>query len=314
MDRKATWVRVTKAAPCPVCGRPDWCGRSADGVVVRCTRIESPKASTGRDGSSAWIHRLTEPLPPITPTKKPAKVSRIEWARRAAEMFKHPQAEKRREELSALLGVSVQSLVDLEVGVGFDYDGNWFWAFPERDVRWCPVGIKRRYPDGAQKHMPGATPGLYMVRDWWLNPGPVFLPEGGSDTAALLTMGLCAVGRSSNTGSIERLIGLLMDCTHKPVVVLGENDRKPERVGTSAQCPKRCKGCSWCWPGRYGAMMTADRLTQSLGRTCYHRMVADAKDTREWVGKFGAEPVAFVTSLGVPKSWLKSIDVLATSR
>lgn len=38
-----SWREVSKAAPCAICGKPDWCGRSDDGAV-RCMRIADPPA------------------------------------------------------------------------------------------------------------------------------------------------------------------------------------------------------------------------------------------------------------------------------
>lgn len=263
---------------------------------------------------------LSEPLPKVVRKKEPVKVTRAEWAERAERMFNASDAKDKREELAGVLGVAEFALEELQVGVGHDWNGQWFWSFPERDVLWRPVGIKRRYPGGAQKHMPGAAPGLYMAREWWIAPGPVFLPEGGSDVAALLTMGLCAVGRSSNTGSVERLIGLLSDCKHKPIVVIGENDRKPDRVGDAREagktdsgqrlCSRSCTGCAWCWPGRYGAVETAERLTAALRRRVYFRMVNGAKDTRAWLNCYGRSASMFVESLKVPAKWLASVEVI----
>lgn len=311
--KKSNWVRVTRAEPCPICGKPNYCGRSSNGAVARCTRIESTKESNGRDGSIAWIHRLVDPLPNIATKEKPPKPTKAEWAQRAEHMFNAREATKGREELAGLLGVSVESLELLGVGVGHDFDGKRFWSFPERDLQWRQTGIKRRYADGSQKHMPGATPGLYAAREWWTYPGPILLPEGGSDVAALLTMGLCAVGRSSNTGSVSQLIGLLRG-QERPVIVLGENDRKPERVGTAKEssktaegerlCARDCEGCSWCWPGKFGSIVTAERLTAALRRPIYSRMVNGAKDTRAWLKENGPDGAMFLESLKLPRKWL----------
>jgi len=317
---KTQWVRVSRAEPCVVCGHTDWCGRSADGTVARCSRIESEKESRGKDGAVAWIHVLSEPLPSVEVKEKPAPVGKAEWNRRMRQMCEHPDGSRRREELSASLGVSVPSLEALGVGVGYDHTGEMFFSFPERDERWQVTGIKRRYANGSQKHMVGAKPGLSMAREWMLAPGPVFLPEGGSDVAALLTLGLCAVGRPSNTGGVEVLIRLLRDLRHKPIVVLGENDRKPDRIGKELVetkdidglrlCPRNCEGCQWCWPGRYGAQVTAQRLTNAFGRRVYYRMIAEAKDAREWLQKYGAGGYQFVRSLKVPESWLSSVAIV----
>ena len=38
-----TWHEVTRANPCPLCGKGDWCGRTDDGAV-RCMRLKDPPA------------------------------------------------------------------------------------------------------------------------------------------------------------------------------------------------------------------------------------------------------------------------------
>lgn len=54
-------LRVSKARPCPVCGKADYCGVSADGGLAVCMRTQSAKES--RNGG--WVHRLHSALPPL---------------------------------------------------------------------------------------------------------------------------------------------------------------------------------------------------------------------------------------------------------
>lgn len=302
---KTVWVRVTRAQRCPVCEGDSWCSVSADGTAVWCMKVKSENQFSEKQG---YLHKLSEPLP-VRDLPKPKPTRRRDWSPEVKAMNEHPKAGAERERLSAELGVSVGSLELLEVGLGFD-DQQRFSAWPERDIQWRPIGIKRRFTDGSKYYIPGGTSGLYMAREWYMAAGPIFLPEGGSDTAALLTMGLCAVGRPSNIGGVTRLAGLLSNIGNRPIVVLGENDSKPEKRGqekTKASCPLRCKGCSLCFPGRYGMLATEERLSKAIKRPVYHRMVSGAKDVRGWLIKNGADRLEFVESLGVPKSWLKMI-------
>lgn len=226
---------------------------------------------------------------PSRPTVPPR-----DWARNAREMFEHQAARHARWQLAEQLGVSIDSLERL--GVGVSPDGS-FTSWPERNARGRTIGIVRRYPDGTKKHMPGGHAGLYIARDWHSAAGPILLPEGGSDTAALLTMGLSAVGRPSCTGGVAMLTELLKHHLERAVVVLGENDRKPDRVGTIAQCSADCYGCSWCWPGKYGAQTTATKLCLALHRAVHWRMVVGAKDSREWLQLHGRDGAQFLQTL-----------------
>jgi hypothetical protein len=70
--------------------------------------------------------------------------------------------------------------------------------------------------------------------------GPLYLPEGASDTAALLAVGACAVGRpmAVPTGWVERwLLELLHERPpDRPVIVVGDND------GDVAKTPAGLRG------------------------------------------------------------------------
>lgn len=282
------WMRVTRSNPCAVCGGADWCTRSADGAVAMCMRIESPREARG----GGWIHRTSAGplrLPPVQATMPVA-----DWSRKAREMFEHQAARHARWQLAEHLGVDAVALERL--GVGVSPDGS-FTSWPERDATGRTIGIVRRYPDGTKKHMSGGNAGLYIPRDWNSAAGPILLPEGGSDTAALLTMGLCAIGRPSCTGGVALLTELLKRHLERAVVVLGENDRKPERLGMISQCAPDCDGCSWCWPGKYGAQTTATKLCLALHRAVHWRMVVGAKDAREWLQLYGRDGAQFLQTL-----------------
>src|SRR5690606_6224803 len=133
----------------------------------------------------------------------------------------------------------------LGVGLGRDSLGQ-YSSWPERDARHGTVGIVRRFADATKRHISGGARGLYVPLGWSRAKGPIFLPEGGSDTAAIIGIGLCAIGRPSNTGGVQRLVALLQNHRNRQIIVLGENDRKPSRVGTTPQCPINCAGCAWC--------------------------------------------------------------------
>jgi hypothetical protein len=193
-----------------------------------------------------------------TPTK--------DWAARCR-TYQAACAKADRARLARELGVHPRSLRDLGLGYCAADDA---FTFPERDSGGAVVGILRRFRDGTKKLLAGGRRGLAYPDDWHAYTGPVFVPEGATDTAALLSRGLAAVGRPNCTGGVRDLAALFADCD-RPIVILGDNDARDGR-----------------WPGKAGAEATARHLADLLGRRVGWAMPPEGyKDVREYVQKGG---------------------------
>lgn len=99
------------------------------------------------------------------------------------------------------------------------------WVLPERDAQGEVTAWVTRFPD-VKKARTGDKRGLTLV--WPLDPyagstdrEPIFVCEGASDTAALLSVGLDAVGRASANSGGAILADLL---AHRHVVLVADND------------------------------------------------------------------------------------------
>jgi hypothetical protein len=164
-------------------------------------------------------------------------------------------------ELESRLGVPEEAL--LRLGVGWKQT-NWrrneheewiddgpAWTFPEQSGEGEIIGIQRRYVDESidKRAISGSKRGLSVPAAWEEIPGPVFIPEGASDVAALISVGLCAIGRPSATGGIGHLARFLRGVDRR-IIVLGENDRKADGR----------------WPGKEGAETVARALERELKR------------------------------------------------
>lgn len=299
MHGKSGWNRVSRRNPCPVCDGPDNCTVSDDGCVVWCGRISH--GSVGQNNGGQFLHRLRdshrqEPAAhyehPPHRRKRESSQHEIErsgtvadWQHQTDLTLLHPRLDDKRRELADKLGVSVAALERLTVGWSDRYD---CWTIPERDATGQIVGLSRRYPSGRKTQWPGGQRGLTCAPDWIDDPGPVYLVEGGSDTAALLSVGLCAIGRPSNSGGVDLLIGLLSDLPDdRDVFVIGENDQKPHeslKPSVRARHKSECEGCSNCWPGQFGAMSTARQLADALQRPVEVIFPPDgSKDVRDLI-------------------------------
>lgn len=273
---QSKWVRVRNDRPCEICQKPDYCTRTTDGKAAKCMRIKSEKEVPGKDGSIGWLHKIGDPIP-VHPEKEPVQIKDVTAV--AKKMYFDPMAADKREEIAKSLGVSVASLEALRVGIGWDRDGEEYASFPSRDAACKIIGITRRYHSGEKKTLAGTSnSGIFVPVDWWKPTGPVLIVEGASDVAALVTHGFACLGRPSNIGGAKVILAYLgRRALSRRIVVVGENDLKPERVGTVAQCAAGCFGCSWCWPGKYGAINTSGRLR------CEWIMPPEGiKDVRQW--------------------------------
>jgi hypothetical protein len=270
---RSSWIRVNRRDPCCRCNSCSWCARSADGGAVYCMRVESDKPLP----SGGWIHRLNDPLPVLPerkPVKKIANVTEL-----ANKMFNSPSAAEKRVELSRSLGVSLESLYSLRVGIGWDHDGQEYSSWPARDPGGSVIGITRRYADGAKLTLAGTSnSGVFLPDRWPDRLGRIVVVEGGSDTAALHTCNINAIGRPSNVGGAKIIREILKKHGRdRRVMVVGENDEKPHKRGFNSWCPKDCKGCAWCFPGMYGARKVASELGCP-----WFMLPKEYKDVRDW--------------------------------
>src|SRR5262249_55410352 len=138
------------------------------------------------------------PTPNARKAPEPAPSHTSYWGRLAA-YYRTQLTRPVLNRLARDLGVSPESLMDL--GVGYS-EVEQAWTFPEVDGAGEVIGILRRFRDGKKRAMKGGQRGIYVPASWREDFGETLVPEGPSDVAALLTVGLRAVGRPSCTGGI----------------------------------------------------------------------------------------------------------------
>lgn len=248
------WLRVSLGRRCPVCGRGDWCLVASDGTAAICPRAHD--GALRRVGDAGWLHRLNDaavPLdhaPPLT-VRNTISASTHDFGALARRYAEHV-APSRLSTLATSLGVSGASLRRLGVG----WDGCAF-TFPMSNATGRVIGIRRRFTDGGKRARRGSRNGLFIPTGL-AGAGRLFIAEGATDTAALLDLGLEAVGRPSCTGGTAHMT----DYTRRRhVVIVADRDE----------------------PGRAGAIRLATALERSCSTVAVILPPPGIKDAREWV-------------------------------
>lgn len=197
-----------------------------------------------------------------------------DWPFLAAQ-FENAMPPERLEQLAKALGLPAEALIRFHVGFncndrkkeGDRIIAGQCWTIPMLDGQGRVTGISRRYATGEKRTMSGGTKGVFLPDGWRSLSGPVLIPEGFSDAAALVAIGACAFGRP-DVGSGAEILAQLLAHDRREVVIVGERDQKPDGS----------------WPGRDGANELARRLSGSLGRPVRPILPPEGyKDMREFI-------------------------------
>jgi hypothetical protein len=198
------WKSVRKDAPCPICGKPDWCQVSTDGRAAICRRSDAGKAQKGggslhqldgRGDAAAVVVSSRPSLPPrATRTDLHLLAQRFATSINPARLAR----------LGEQLGVTAASLVRLDVGWSVERSA---WTFPMRDETGNVLGIRIRTTTGRKFAVTGGREGLFIPRD--LDGPRLFVCEGPTDTAALLDLEFAAIGRPSCMGGRQIIVDML---------------------------------------------------------------------------------------------------------
>src|SRR5690606_39526809 len=113
------------------------------------------------------------------------------------------------------LGVSPDSLRALRAGWS---DKSNALAFPMCSASGAPVGVRYRAPGGRKWAEPGSRQGLFMGA-MPSRRRVLFVCEGPTDTAALLSLGLFAVGRPGMFGAWADVCAVADEYAHQVVIV-----------------------------------------------------------------------------------------------
>lgn len=272
-DTSKVWPRVSPQDPCPICGKPDWC--QFGDRAVKCMRVESAHVCV----SGGWYHFYSDKeIKYLSPKAKPAPPNKPKIDCFALlNRWRVSTSEARLMIFSKQLGVTASALKLL--GAYWSQEHN-AWAFAMKNAAGNTIGIRLRNLRGFKWAVEGSLQGIFVPENKDFKyaeilgaKSSVLLPEGPTDVAAALSIGLYAIGRPTcQTGN-----DLVRDCLKRlriyKAVIVADND----------ELKKRPNGSQWR-PGIDGAL----KLKKELGlASVIWTPPSPIKDLREFVIKGG---------------------------
>ena len=197
---KNGWIRASRAQPCPVCGKYDWCGVSADTGAVCCMRVQSNRPT----GNGGWLHGGPDrAIPPPRPCAadavkvyEPPDFNAALWWRTTRRVLNLEALDEWSERLS--IPSSFLMFMGATTACGM-------LCFPMRDGTGKICGIRTRDPDGAKRAITGSRAGVFIPGVHDANRETVIC-EGPTDAAAAMALGFEPIGRPSCTGSERQVV------------------------------------------------------------------------------------------------------------
>ena len=269
------WPHATKLNPCPICGKEDWC--TFGDKAMLCQRVESKWPAV----KGGWYHYYGETKPDYIPKAKlaPKSIDAFGFYRRCADSTLIDNST-----LANQLGVSIASLNNLYCVWCNQFKA---FAFPMSDANGNHIGIRLRNSAGFKWAVSGSRQGIFLPNVSYNETIKIaYLPEGPTDTVALLTMGLFAIGRPTCNSGNDIIKAALKRLKIYRAVIVADND---EIKATGKR------------PGLEGAI----KLKKELGLSSVIWMPpSPIKDVREFLNKGGTKQM--IESDIKNKVWSKS--------
>jgi len=214
------WIRVTKANPCPVCGKDSWCEVSRDGEVALCMRQASDHPKTFKSGEVGYVHKLIDgPRPVRQWNPKPEQPKPIINAEAMMAGWLSNTTPDRLRALAEDLGVSGSSLMEIHAAWAPEHAA---WAFPMRNGYGAVVGIRLRGDDGRKWSVRGSKSGIFLP--YCAPQSTCIITEGPTDCAAALSIGLYSIGRPSCSGGMSDILIALRRLGVTKAIIIADND------------------------------------------------------------------------------------------
>jgi hypothetical protein len=214
--------RVSKKEPCAACGKDSWCLFSDTSAL--CMRVQSNRPLVMRNGDMGWWH--DSGVTPRPQKSKPIKESTTIDAAGMMGQWRRSTLKTWIAKMSDSIGVDCASVMRLNPAWAPDWNA---WAWPMSNGNGKVCGIRLRTDSGRKFAVTGSQQGLFVPAAEPANR--VFLVEGPTDTAALLSLGVYAIGRPSASGGMMEIKQTIARLRIREVVIIADNDQDKEHNG-----------------------------------------------------------------------------------
>jgi len=129
-------------------------------------------------------------------------------------------------DLSDDLGVDSSAILQLHAAWAPPHKA---WAWPMRDGTGKVCGIRLRAQNGKKWSVPGSRSGIFLP---YCEPrNTVWICEGGTDAAALMSLNLLPIGRPSCSGGVLEIVQTIRRLKIERAVIIADNDQDKEIGG-----------------------------------------------------------------------------------
>lgn len=273
------FFRVNFDHPCPVCGHTDWCLVALDGTCAICPRVESPII-----WSPGYVHDLND-TPPCAVVHEDYDSDRLSSSSvlQVYRSYRNQSNGYFYQTVAQSLGVTPEALKRM----GAANAGPGVIAFPMYDGELEMSGIRYRRMSGEKYSLGGGREGIFLPelqgRNWMQ---PVYVTEGPTDAAAVISMGMLAIGRPNALGGIPAVLSAIRRLRAQQITIIADRDGVGQR-------------------GAIQLARALDGLEVSIISPAFH------KDVRDYLRYF-VTPSAASTSLGQQSSvYWNQVDYLS---
>lgn len=172
-----------------------------------------------RDGSIGYWHHTGLPKPSVDWLKAKKEETPHIDAIGIMSKWQHETRPDWIENMAAEIGVDTASVRNLGAAWSSQHQA-WAWPMSDSNGKYC--GIRLRSETGRKWAVTGSRQGVFLPHVPCANR--VYLPEGPTDCAALLSIGVFAIGRPSCTGGMVELKNNILRLHVKEAVIIADND------------------------------------------------------------------------------------------